>query len=85
MTVIVRNCATKKGLRLAARAMNDGILGLQFQPKFNDPAIVNALFRGDTFAMENIPNCTTFVCTNHPKRSWFAEVIRDHAGKFVVR
>ena len=83
MTIIVENCTSKTELKAVARALNDKI-DLQSQPLFRDPAFINPLKLGEPFKMADFPQGMSFACTNHPKRSWFAVVSRDAAGKFKV-
>lgn len=90
MTVIVENCESKKGLKAAARALNLGAntkrdsTSWWWQPIFRDPSIFEPMNLGEPFKMEDFPAGFTLVCTNHPKRTWFATVSRDAAGKFKV-
>lgn len=90
MTIIVSNCASKKELKLAARDLNSGAVRkdsthLSWEPVFQDPSIFpGAINHGEEFRMSDMAEGTSFICTNHPKRSWFAEVTREAAGKFKV-
>lgn len=76
MTCIVKNIIkypTKKALREAVAA---GEI-----VSFEDPSIFNPRW----FTTYTMAKGTTEVVTNHPKRSWFAQVTKDLNGKVVVK
>lgn len=67
---------TKKQLKeLAAQ----GMLGRVF---LHDPSIINPDSGGATCLVDR--HGSVFV-TNHPKRSWFAEITKDRNGNYIVK
>lgn len=74
MTCIVTRYPTKKSLKEAVARSPASVL-------IEDPSIVNPrMFT----AADILPGELVFV-TNHPKRSWFAQVGRSQAGQLVVK
>lgn len=73
MTCIIEGFKTKKELRDAIKAGVD--------PSIVDPSI----FRPRVFRASEIPNNTSVVVTNHPKRSWFVEICKGRDGKILVK
>lgn len=86
MTVIVEGIKTKKELKEAADLWNQGERGLDVPGQFQDPAIVNPLNQGNPFTFALVKAAgLSFVCTNHPKRSWFAQISVSPSGKVIVK
>lgn len=78
MTHIVSpNIRTKKQLR---ETLQDPTKVMQVH--FTDPSIFPGAWSGRADQMEL---GQTIVCTNHPKRSWFASVTKRHDGLFTVK
>ena len=73
MKVIVSGVKFKKELRLAAHDFNEH---REVGPVlFQDPSLFQPIFAGDHFNFNNVfKGSFSFACTNHPKRSWFAQV-----------
>ena len=76
MTWIVQGARTKKELRKL----------LEVNPRavwLEDPSV----FAPDSFAgpAANLPVGARVVVTNHPRRTWFAEIERRADGSFIVR
>lgn len=65
MTIIVNGVTTKKQLKEQP--------GLA---RFNDPSMFSPMHGGRMFKVEDIREGEVIVCTNHPKRTWFAVVSR---------
>ena len=76
MTWIVYGAKTKKELREKLRTSPGDV-------HFEDPSI----FEAEPFCgpADRLPVGSRFVCTNHPRRSWFAQVERLEDGSFRVR
>ncbi len=72
MTCIV-NFSTKKALREALERGEDNF-------RIDDPSIFNPR----SFRPMEIPVGQKVVVTNHPKRSWFAEIQRTEKGYKVT-
>lgn len=53
----------------------------------NDPSVFDPVSGQYDHILETMEarGRSSFVVTNHPKRSWFAEVTRNRDGKIVVR
>lgn len=83
MTIICKGAATKKELATRAKLCNAG--QLYTTVTFVDPAIVAPIHNGQPFGFNGISNGEKFICTNHPKRSWFAEVGRKADGQLYVK
>lgn len=77
MTFIALNAPTKKALRERLEATPETV-------NFSDPSFVNPFNKGMPFSALDLPEGYEFVCTNHPKRSWFAQVRRNRDGSFRV-
>lgn len=84
MTIIVGGIATSKK-HLAELVKFTSATGSRVQVHFKDPTIFNPLHGGATFSLFDMEIGERFVCTNHPKRSWFAEVERLGAHAWRVR
>ena len=69
MTWIVIGAKTKKELKEKLASGGKGV-------SFEDPSIFKPLF----YTAEEVPKGFSLVCTNHPKRSWFAKVERTEKG-----
>ena len=78
MTMIVSGYATKKALKEDIAA---GKFPLFVDPSF-DPSWRK--FGKEEFGLLDVPVGQSFVVTNHPKRSWFAEVKRVGEAKWSV-
>jgi hypothetical protein len=79
MTCIVQGFKTKKELKERCQAINEGMQGRDFY--IQDPSI----FSGNQSCMvQALPDGAEVVVTNHPKRSWFAQLGRK-AGKLYVK
>ena len=74
MSHITSRFKSKKDFKTAAEANPDGVY-------LDDPSIVGAVSGSVTLILEKKG---TFTVTNHPKRSWFAEVHRDRNGRVRV-
>ncbi len=85
MTHIVAGYKTKKELK----AVLDNILSNGSEVYLSDPSIFpgakSIYINGFDGRLDtNLSDGEMVVCTNHPKRSWFAQVTRK-GGKVVVR
>jgi len=78
MTMIARGFPTKKSLREAIAA---GVV-----PEFEDPSLMAdwLKFGKRHFTLADLRVGDSFVATNHPKRSWFAEIIRTAENTWKV-
>lgn len=78
MTMIVNGYATKKALKEAV------MIGKH--PTFIDPSFDPSWrkFGKEEFGLLDVPVGQSFTVTNHPKRSWFAEVKRVAESKWSV-
>lgn len=82
MTITVTGVKSKKELKEAAQ-----FASLKHQVFFKDESIFNPLNGGALFTLHEASvmfKGQEFLCTNHPKRSWFAKVEIDQAGKVKV-
>jgi len=77
MTCIIFNCRTKGDLKKAADDVNKG-KGTRVY--FEDPSIFNPRQDG---TLASVKEGEHIVVTNHPRRSWFAEITRRR-GLLVV-
>lgn len=80
MTVIVEGVKSKKELRSLLDA-----LGANAPINFVDPAIIGAIHGGKRFTPNAMAFGEEFICTNHPRRSFFATVRRESATDFTVK
>lgn len=86
MTIICTGVPTKKALREQAAALSSGDIPASMAV-FQDPSIFQPLYASDRFTLKIASlhmRGMTFVCTNHPKRSWFAEVSIGRDGTVKV-
>lgn len=73
MTMIVQAISTKKELK--TRLLMGGNVRIE------DPALMPEWRKyGSSFLATELPVGATIVVTNHPKRSWFAEIQRTTEG-----
>lgn len=73
MTMIVSGIPTKKALKAAVAS------GVLFE--VYDPALLPEWRKyGEYFSPYRLPLGAAIVVTNHPKRSWFAEIIQTEKG-----
>ena len=79
MTMIVRGYATKKALKEAVKADPCSI-------RVEDPAVMKEWLKYgySDFTLDYMKAGDSFCCTNHPKRSWFAEIKCLGNGKYKV-
>lgn len=72
------NCPSKKKLK-------ELLTSAPLSVTFYDPSFIPEwrAFGKAYFTLADVPPGATFVCTNHPKRSWFAEVTRTKEGAKV--
>lgn len=73
MTWICYGAKTKSELK---RKLSDTAPDISFE----DPSIFAPRF----FWAQDMEPGTSLICTNHPKRSWFAKVERRPGGEFRV-
>jgi hypothetical protein len=70
MTHIAQMISTGESFK-SKKQLKEAMLESPESVYFRDPSIFNPRsYRGD-----EIPSGVSFVCTNHPKRSWFAQII----------
>lgn len=78
MTHIVQGFKTKKALKERLMSREPGVV------LFNDPSIFDPKPRHVRYTEATMETSfavgESLVCTNHPKRSWFAKVERTAAG-----
>ena len=76
MTMIIEGYASKKALREAVAAGTEVTV--------YDPSLMEDWRKyGEYFKISSLPEGASIVATNHPKRSWFAE-ISVKGGKIKV-
>ena len=80
MTCIVTGFKTKKELKVRVAAINAGTDPVRHF-YINDPSIFQA---NHSCTSDELQEGQEFVVTNHPKRSWFAQIGRK-GGKLYVR
>lgn len=79
MTMIVTGFASKKSLKEAVAACPQEVL-------ITDPALMPEWRKyGEVFRASAIKIGDSVVVTNHPKRSWFAEITRIDANTVKVK
>ena len=78
MTMIVNGYATKKALKEDVAAGN--------YPLFHDHSLMESWlqFGKANFSLRDLTPGDVFCVTNHPKRSWFAEVKCTAPGQYKV-
>ena len=77
MTMIISGFASKKTLKEAAANGQDFFI--------EDPALMPEWRKyGARFKASSLPIGAVIVATNHPKRSWFAEIRMTPSGIKVV-
>jgi len=67
----------KFGKDITKKMLKETIKENPDQVYFNDPSIFPGAWSGGASQMEVGQK---LVCTNHPKRSWFAQVVRTEDG-----
>lgn len=84
MTCIIDpRCRTKKELKLQADALNDPAKRVDYLFILRDPALFNPKEEGQHFTLSNVYEGEEIVVTNHPRRSWFAQVGRKNGRLYV--
>ena len=78
MTMIVQGFTTKKHMKEAIAAGD--------RPTFTDPSFDPSWmkFGKAKFSLLDVPVGQSFIVTNHPKRSWFAEIRRVGTDSWKV-
>jgi hypothetical protein len=88
MTIIVTGAPTKKALKNWADGTRwDGVswpATVCVNIVFQDPSTFKPLHDGRYFTLEEMEIGESFICTNHPKRSWFATVTRIDERRWKV-